>query len=207
MRRKKLRNIRWGQKIAYAVGLIATDGCLSPDGRHVDLTSKDVELLSIFLKCLDAEVKVGKKKSGYTGSPCYRVQVGSVELYRWLLNIGITPNKTKTLGELNVPQMYLPDFLRGHIDGDGCLRVYQDYKHPKCLRLYIQFFSASRGHLEWIQREIEKAFGLKGSIKLSTRVWKLEYAKKESIKLLPIIYYNREVPCLERKRKIIESFI
>ena len=61
--------------------------------------------------------------------------------------------------------------------------------------------------MEWIQREIEKAFGLKGSIKLSTRVWKLEYAKKESIKLLPIVYYNREVPCLERKRKIIESFI
>ncbi len=35
--------MKWTANLAYAVGLITTDGCLSKDGRHIDLTSKDLE--------------------------------------------------------------------------------------------------------------------------------------------------------------------
>ena len=35
----------WSSELSYAIGLIATDGCLSSDGRHFDFTSKMVEQL------------------------------------------------------------------------------------------------------------------------------------------------------------------
>lgn len=40
----KGKPVKWSPKIAYAVGLITTDGSLSKDGRHIDLTSKDRRL-------------------------------------------------------------------------------------------------------------------------------------------------------------------
>ena len=57
----------WSPNFAYAMGLLATDGCMYNDGRHFDLTSKDIEQLKNFMKCLNFRVKIGKKVSGYTG--------------------------------------------------------------------------------------------------------------------------------------------
>ena len=200
-------HIQWGSKLAYAIGLIVTDGNLSPDGRHIDLTSKNIDLLETFMDCVGQKVKVGKKKSGYTGKDCFRVQIGNVELYKWLLNIGITPNKSKTIGSIGIPDNYLPDFLRGHIDGDGSFRIYQDAVYPNSQRIYTVFNSASKKHLIWLQDKINKLLGIKGSINPGKGVWKLEYAKKESLRLIPIIYYNSSVPCLKRKRETIEFIL
>jgi len=36
-------NIKWSPNFAYAIGLLVTDGNLSPDGYHLNLTSKDLE--------------------------------------------------------------------------------------------------------------------------------------------------------------------
>lgn len=57
-------NIKWSENFAYAIGLIATDGCVSRNGRHVDLTSKDIEQLKNFNHCLGITSKISKKKSG-----------------------------------------------------------------------------------------------------------------------------------------------
>ena len=43
-----------GRNLWYLVGLIATDGCLSSDGRHIDITSKDY----IFLDEIKREVGI-----------------------------------------------------------------------------------------------------------------------------------------------------
>lgn len=47
-----METIKWSPQIAYAIGLIVTDGNLSPDRRHFDFTSKDIELIEAFKKCL-----------------------------------------------------------------------------------------------------------------------------------------------------------
>ncbi len=41
-------NIQWSPELAYAIGLLVADGCLSKDGRHIDFTSKDLELVESF---------------------------------------------------------------------------------------------------------------------------------------------------------------
>jgi len=36
-----LKEYKWTPELAYIVGLITTDGCLSSDGRHLTFTSCD----------------------------------------------------------------------------------------------------------------------------------------------------------------------
>lgn len=93
----------WSPRLAYVVGLLATDGNLSKDGRHIELTSKDRSQLETFIRCLGLSVKISEKTSGYTGNKITRVAFGDVLFYRWLVSIGLTPNKSKTLGPLKVP--------------------------------------------------------------------------------------------------------
>src|SRR3989344_7277407 len=54
----------WSPHFAYAIGLLTADGCLSKDGRHIDLTSKDRAQIISFKKCLGIETKISLKYSG-----------------------------------------------------------------------------------------------------------------------------------------------
>ena len=120
--------IEWSPLLAYAIGLITTDGCLSKDGRHIDMTSKDLEQIKTFLECLGLKNKIGRKVSGSTNRYCYRVQFGDVLFYKFLLSIGLSPGKTKILKDVDIPQKYFWDFMRGHFDGDGTFYSWLRYK-------------------------------------------------------------------------------
>ncbi len=48
----------------YTVGLIATDGNLSKDGRHITITSKDEEILEGLKSILFLKLKLTKKATG-----------------------------------------------------------------------------------------------------------------------------------------------
>ncbi|MCX6743614.1 MAG: hypothetical protein NT116_05255, partial [Candidatus Parcubacteria bacterium] len=99
------------------MGLITTDGNLSPDGRHLHFTSKDLELAALFKKILGLTNKIGKKsRGGDEEKKYYVVQFGDINFYRFLLSIGLMPNKSKILGSLKIPDRYFKDFLRGCID-------------------------------------------------------------------------------------------
>ncbi len=200
--------IKWNPKIAYIVGLITTDGSLSINGRSLDITSNDTQLLKTAKKCLGINNKITSKISGYTGKKnCHRIQFRNVTLYNWLLNIGLMPNKTKKIGVLKIPNRYFFDFLRGHLDGDGCIRKFQDSVYPNSQRLYIRFHSASLIHLKWLQQKINFLLNIHGFFQPVARVFCLTFAKKESLKLLPKIYSNPNVPCLKRKYKIIKPIL
>jgi hypothetical protein len=207
-------------KLAYAIGLLTTDGNLSKDGIHLEFTSKDRELVEIFRKCLGLKSKIGLKSSGrYREKKYFRVQFGNVVFYRWLQRIGLCPNKTRKLGELKIPDKYFRDFLRRHLDGDGDIDVYKDYyntfKNPKYIydRIFVRFRSASRRHMEWLRSKIFNILSIKGHLNgegrnsSKTTMWILKFGKKDSLKLLSWLYYSPNVPCLKRKRKIAERFI
>lgn len=199
--------IRWSADLAYVVGLIATDGCLSNDGRHIDLTSKDLEQLQNFKKILKLNNKIGLKSSGYLSQKCTHVQFGNVKLYRFLLSIGLTPRKSKTLGPVKVPDKYFRDFLRGSLDGDGCIYSYWDKRWRSSFMVYVSFVSASKQHVLWLQEQITKEFSVEGQIKLGDKVHVLIYAKTASIALLNKIYYREDLTCLSRKRFKFHSIL
>lgn len=53
----------WSTELAYAVGLLTTDGNLSKDGKHINLTSKDLDQIKTFKKCLGLKNKIGNFKN------------------------------------------------------------------------------------------------------------------------------------------------
>jgi len=199
--------IKWSPEFAYALGLLATDGNLSSDGRHFDFTSKDRQQLLNFMKCLDIKVKIGYKTSGYTGQKTSRIQFGDKKLYEFLLKIGFTPAKTKTIAKLAIPDRYFFDFLRGHLDGDGTFISYWDPRWRSSFMFYTIFISASKNHIDWLRKTISNFIRIKGHITKSVNdsIYQLKYAKSESLKLLPKLYYDKNVICLSRKRIKIEK--
>ena len=199
-------SVEWNPALAYAVGLLTTDGNLSPDGRHIDFTSKDVELIETFKRCLNLTNRITIKIGGF-GTIAHHIQFGDVVLYQWLLGIGLMPNKSKIIGTLSIPDEFFFDFLRGHLDGDGTIIKYPDPVYPNAQRLYVSFISASLTHIEWIQDRVRILSELNGYVRRETRVFKLAYAKRESIRLLRLLYPTSIVPCLERKRTIAEEFL
>lgn len=212
------KKYKWTPELAYAVGLLVTDGNLSKDGRHITMRSVDMDLMKTFKKCLNLNSKIGftpytSYRDGYQRKLCHRVQFGDVQFYNWLVSIGITPAKSKTIGAIKIPDTYFRDFLRGHLDGDGTILHYQDrYNHYRDrtynnLRVYVNFISASYEHMAWLRKKIEKLasvhgafFQDKSTVGNRTPISHVRFAKKESVKLLNWIYYQLDLPCLRRKR-------
>ena len=199
--------LKWSNKFAYTIGLIATDGNLSKDGRHIIFTSKDMQLVELFIKALGIDIHVGKKaRGGSSVKNYYTVQIGDVNFYNFLFSIGIKPRKSKTIGEIKVPVKYFFQFLRGCFDGDGSI---VEFMHPqsKLPQLRVCFISASMEFLHWIRARVAKkmVFGYYGT---SIRdVYRLVYAKRASIKLLELLYKNCEDYYLQRKYIKAEKYL
>src|SRR5438552_2211540 len=103
-------DMRWSPRLAYAVGLIATDGNLSGDGRHLSITSKDRDLLETLRAYLNISAAITPHSSGF-GSAGLRVQWGDRRFYDWLVGIGLTPAKSRTLSPLAIPDALFADFV------------------------------------------------------------------------------------------------
>ncbi len=193
--------IKWSPEFAYAIGLITTDGSLSKDGRHIAFVSNDLEQIMNLKKCLVIKNSIGKHFSGSDRkNNGMHIQFGDVLFYKFLLEIGLTPNKSKTLGRLLIPRKYFFDFLRGHFDGDGCFYSYWDPRWRSSFMFYTTFLSASRAHIDWLRSEIYQRVSISGHItKAKTdSVFCLKYAKSDSMKLLRKMYKNRSI-LLKRK--------
>lgn len=199
--------IEWSPEFAYAIGLLVTDGCLYNDGRHINLTSKDIEQIENFMRCLNIKNKIGVKYNGPRTHQAFVVQFGDVDFYNFLFDIGLMPHKSKILRAVAIPKDYFFDFLRGHFDGDGTFYSYFDPRWQSSYMFYTIFISASGDHIDWLRKVIFNEIGVLGHITTSVNnpVYQLKYAKTESLKLLPKMYYNPGVVCLSRKRKKIEA--
>lgn len=200
----------WTPEVAYAVGLLATDGNLSPSGRHVSVSSAEREVLETFLRCVGRRAKIGIVKGGY-GTHGLRVQIGDVGLYRWLQSIGLTPRKSLTLGSIDVPDGVLAHLLRGLLDGDGSV-IDSTYdgtgkaKGRKYRRLLVRFNTASREHAAWVRERVRARYGLSGGLWCEEGMYQLTYAKRASLLLLPLLYPAPDVPCIARKREVWQNF-
>jgi len=200
---------KWSPNLAYAIGLLATDGNLSSDGLLVDLTSKDIEQLKNYSKCLGVKFKIGSKSNG-KGNISFRIQFKNRLFYDFLLSIGLTPKKSLTLDKLIIPNHFFFDFLRGCFDGDGHSYGYWDPRWRSSFMFYTGLSSASKKFIDWINSEIMKRIGIKGRLAKSKNknpCYQIIFAKKDSLELINRMYYNPNVVCLTRKFKKIKKFL
>ena len=200
--------IKWSPDFAYAIGLLASDGNVSSDGRHITFTSKDLEQMLNFNKALGTNVHVGKKAGSVGSEKKYHVvQFSDVLFYEFLVGIGIMPVKSKVLGEVKVPPELFFHFLRGCFDGDGCSYSYWDKRWKSSFMLYAGFCSASLPHLSWIRDFLHGSLGISGHVSASKsgNCYQLRYAKTEARKMIERMYEGEGIIYLSRKRLKIEA--
>jgi hypothetical protein len=200
--------IEWSSNFAYAIGLIVTDGCLYNDERHISLTTKDVEQANNFQKCLGINVKNGLKSSGFSKEKkYYHVQFGDVKFYNFLLSIGITSAKSRTIAQVLIPNKYFFDYLRGCFDGDGCFYSYWDPRWRSSHMFYVEFVSASEKHILWLRNKLISDAGVAGHLsKVKDKsFYQLKFAKKEALVIIKKMYYNPKVVHLSRKKEKIDK--
>jgi hypothetical protein len=188
----------------YFVGLLVTDGNLSKDNRHINITSKDVDHLVKVNQALGLDNKITMKSRGASlAEKKYGfLQFSDVRLYKYLLSLGVTPNKSLTLGPLKVPAVYFPDFLRGVIDGDGSIRRWM---HASNLneQWSLSVVSASHRFIVWLHGVICKQFGVQGRLHESNRgMYLLKFGKLKAQVIIQSCYYDG---CLALDRKMHQA--
>lgn len=177
----------------YTVGLITTDGNLSSDGRHINISSKDIDLLTSVQTALHLKTKIILKANGYSKIRKYgALQFSDVHFYRFLCSLGLTPRKSLTLQSIAVDKKYFRDFLRGVIDGDGGIRRWLHPSNGK-EQWELRIYSAAEFFSNWLYKEIVQHFGVKGALfsnvpKRQNKTYAIKFGKMAAQKILSECY-------------------
>jgi len=118
----------------YLLGVYFTDGCVFKNGVSIanQINSCDKDWLEKIRDVISPQLSVqstSKNRPEY-----FRLRLCDKRISEWLISKGCIINKTLTIEFPNVPEQYLPDFIRGCIDGDGSLGLYKRNrnKYPSC---------------------------------------------------------------------------
>lgn len=123
---------------AYWLGFLYADGCVykCKDKNSISITielhPKDKYILDIFIKHLKSDRKVMVNSRGYV-----RLEIHSYKMGTDLIRLGCVPRKSTILKFPTkdiVPEKLLNHFIRGYLDGDGCISFCKrKRKDKKCI--------------------------------------------------------------------------
>ena len=201
---------------SYLLGAFIADGCLHtsstrPSAKSLSLDSKDYNWLEEIKNLICPEIKISKDKT------CYRLFFHQKIFVDWFASRGIIANKSLIAKLPNVPDKYLPDLIRGCIDGDGCIGHYKrnplisNDKKSECYicsasKVLIQdlnFVLSNVGFQSNIHRIVQKSSVINGRIiKPSAPLYKIRFTGKRCNDLLHWSYYDGHKISLPRKNKI-----
>ncbi len=204
---------RWSPEMAYVLGFFAADGCITVSKRNTHFFSihiKDRELLKNIQSVMGSNHKISKRIHSKDGSICYRLQIGSKEIFNDLTSLGFKPGKTLSMAVPYVPKNRLSDFVRGYFDGDGnvWMGTTHNNRKKKSLSLRTGFTSCSGDFLRSLKDSLH-SWGIFGRLYCRKGYFRLYYSTRSSIKLFSLMYESgyRSYIHLERKRRVFEKFI
>lgn len=193
--------LKYNKLSCYWAGFISADGCISirPNGKDkfltINLQEKDKIHLENFIKhILGKNVNIIKRKvkNKYT---YYSVLLYNNKITNDLQNnFYIYPRKTLNLKLPPVPDKYIIDYIRGYVDGDGCITVSKDKSVLKIGFSYV-------GNKEFLKK-IAEIIGIDFYFyTYDNKLYQVAYSKYNSIRAIQKIYLPMKKFCLERKRK------
>jgi len=201
--------------MAYVLGFITADGSLIKNKRgacFIEIQSTDKEIIYKIKKVLHTNLKIGAYQSKHINyKKRYRLEIGSKEMFNDLLNLGLTPRKSKTIKLPDIPDKYFPHFLRGYFDGDGCVNVcvYQQKGRNKPSTIINSgFVSGSKEILLGIRDKLTKLKIIKGgTLYQHDRAYRLWFSISDSLRLYKFLYENlKNELFLTRKKKVFEKY-
>ena len=139
----------WSAEMAYVLGLIITDGCIS-NTRQISLSMNDRDLLEKVKKVMGSAHKITPSKHQ---KGLYYFHFAREKLVEDLHKFGIFPRKSLTVKFPDVPQDFLTHFIRGVFDGDGSILF---KKESINFPLVTKFFSGSKHFIENLEIKLQE---------------------------------------------------
>ena len=182
----------------YWLGFIAADGAIVNNTLSIELKSIDEKHLKLFNE-FSENTKGIEKRINNLNVECAKVQINSYELIKYLKNYNLIQNKSLTyiIPEDKIPQKYIMDFIRGIIDGDGCIRI---NNHQQ---ISLSFCGGS----ETCVQQVKNLLSIDNKIKLDNKTYSFQVTGNIKAKnILDKIYANStEKNRLERKYSIYKT--
>lgn len=129
-----------------------------------------------------------------------------------MIKLGLYPNKSLTVKfPTIIPKKFLPDFLRGYLDGDGCVYLYtsKGIKQENIIRkLSVIFTSGSFDFLTGLCNTLKIELDLdNGKVYNSHRSFQLRYSTRDSLKVFKFLYKDRrDALYLQRKFEVFCTY-
>ncbi|MEG0297282.1 MAG: NUMOD1 domain-containing DNA-binding protein [Clostridium sp.] len=128
------------ERKAYWLGFLYADGCVhdyseNQNYLHIHLHPDDRYLLEAFVKDLKSDRIVSTNDRGYAV-----LVVNSNRIGKDLIKLGCVPRKSNILKFPTndiVPKPLIKDFIRGYMDGDGCISTYMKLKKGRNVPSFI----------------------------------------------------------------------
>ena len=204
------RNIDSHEK-AYFLGLITTDGCVFWKNARcaflrITLHKRDKHILEQFMAAVKCNTKLVYRENKNT----WTATVSSTEMVRDLEKYGIHPNSSFTQTFCtDISERYLPDYLRGIMDGDGS---YGFYTRPRrnVHKKRVHLCSGSKVFLELLISHICSRLTLTSPMVRKEKNHNLFYIywhRNDDLETIISFIYSTDGPFLTRKREIAERIL
>ncbi|MDO8571008.1 MAG: LAGLIDADG family homing endonuclease [Candidatus Daviesbacteria bacterium] len=205
----------WTRDMAYVLGYFASDGSMYRNKRgsyYISFTSADKELIETIKNIIMVKNIIEIYQPKGNTKIRYTLQIGSKKMFFRLLEIGFTPKKSLTLKLPIIPNNMLGHFLRGYFDGDGCAYLHYYHRVDRKNKLYkiltLRLTSGSEHFLKSLHKRLIEVVKIKGgSICSHSGAYTLSFSYCNVVKLYSFMYPELGLPCLERKRVILEKGI
>lgn len=181
---------------AYLLGFLYADGCIQKNNVvSIVVHEKDREILEMYAKELDATNIINK----VSNKQHVRISFCSKHMCDTLIELGCGHNKTNELKFPDINGKYKYDFIRGFMDGDGCICITnrREYKY-----ISLSF----TGTLEMMQ-SLKDIFNVDNNIKFYRNAYCIHIGKTEDVlRILKNIYSNATL-YMSRKYNKYKEFI
>jgi len=116
----------WSHDMAYVLGFWWADGWIYRNEFSISQKTSRKYILEKILSKMGSDYPIKTRKWGV----CY-FKVSSKDICQDIVRLGGKPHKSLDVGFPGVPKMFLPDFVRGYFDGDGCVCKMKDAMRSK----------------------------------------------------------------------------
>lgn len=192
----------------YWLGFMYADGNISHEGNRIEmrLSIKDKEHLEKFRKFLNltTEIRTGICK----GNGFCHLSVRNKHMWNTLNKLGCTPRKSLILQfpslSLFKRKENILHFIRGYVDGDGCLTTYLNHAKTS-IRTELNLVGT-----ESFLRSVNKLFNNVGYIKnkssenCNNKAYNLYFSNVPSRKIVRYLYENATIYLNRKYEKFLE---